>query len=168
MTDTADVLSFTIPPVVKTVTVRCEPATAFRRFTDDLAAWWPLATHHISEDPQSCAIEGRVGGRLFERDRNGVETVWGVVELWEPPHRLAFTWHVRLAIEQAQRIEITFKPVADGTRVELVHSGWEKLGAAGAARRENYDKGWVTVFEQCFAAYANAAADQDRPSGRGA
>ena len=60
--------------------------------------------------------------------------------------------------EQAQRIDVTFTPAAGGTRVELVHSGWEKLGDAAAARRDSYDKGWVRVFEQCYADYANGGA----------
>ena len=93
---------------------------------------------------------------MFERDAKGSETLWGIVQAWEPPHRLAFTWQVNIPPEQAQRIDVTFTPVAGGTRVELVHSGWEKLGPAGATRRENYDKGWVRVFGQCFAGYANA------------
>lgn len=156
MSETSSVLPFAVPPVVKAVTVRCSPATAFRRFTEDLAAWWPLATHHLSDDPQSCVLEGRVGGRLFERDKAGTETVWGVVELWEPPRRLAFTWQVKTAAAQAQRVEVTFAAAAGGTRVELVHSGWEKLGDAAAARRDSYDKGWVRVFEQCYADYADA------------
>jgi uncharacterized protein YndB with AHSA1/START domain len=157
MSETSKVVAFAVPPVVKAVTVRCSPATAFRRFTEDLAVWWPLATHHLSDDPQSCVLEGRVGGRLLERDKAGTETVWGVVELWEPPRRLAFTWQVKTAAEQAQRVEVTFAAAAGGTRVELVHSGWEKLGDAAAARRDSYDKGWVRVFEQCYADYANAA-----------
>jgi uncharacterized protein YndB with AHSA1/START domain len=158
MNETSKVLPFAVPPVVKTVTVRCPPATAFRRFTEELGTWWPLATHHISDDPQLCALEGRIGGRLFERCKDGSEKVWGVVELWEPPHRLAFTWQVKLPPEQAQRIDVTFAPAPGGTRVELVHSGWERLGDAAATRRDSYDKGWVRVFEQCFADYANAGA----------
>ena len=91
MSETSKIVSFAVPPVIKAVTVRCSPATAFRRFTDDLAAWWPLATHHLGDEPQGCVLEGRVGGRLFERDKAGTEIVWGIVELCEPPRRLAFT-----------------------------------------------------------------------------
>ena len=156
MSEVSKVLPFAVPPVVKSVTVRCPPAVAFRRFAEEIGAWWPLATHHIGDDPQSCTMEGRVGGRLFERSKDGAERVWGVVEQWEPPRRLAFSWQVRVTAEEAQRIEVTFTPAPGGTRVQLVHSGWEKLGDAAAARRDNYDKGWGRVFEQCFADYANS------------
>jgi hypothetical protein len=45
-----------------------------------------------------------------------------------------------------------------GTRVELTHSGWEKLGDAAASQRERYDRGWGTVFERHFVEYVNSAA----------
>ena len=157
MNQTSKVMPFAVPPVVKTVTVRCPPATAFRRFTEDLAAWWPLATHHLGDDPQTCVIEGHVGGRLYERNGAGVECVWGKVEQWDPPRRLVFTWQVKLAPGETQRVAVTFTPAAAGTRVELVHSGWEALGEAAAAKRDSYDKGWGRVFEQCYADYANTA-----------
>ena len=157
MNETSKVRNFAVPPVIKSVTVRCPPATAFKRFTEDLAAWWPLATHHIGDDPQACVLEGRVGGRLYERSGAGVECIWGIIEEWDPPRRLAFTWQVRLAAEHTQRIDVTFAPAPGGTRVELAHSGWEKLGEAAAARRESYEKGWGRVFEQCYVDYANAA-----------
>jgi uncharacterized protein YndB with AHSA1/START domain len=76
---------------------------------------------------------------------------------YQPPHRIAFSWVVQLSAEQAQLVDIRFTPEADGTRVELTHSGWEKLGDAAASLRERYDRGWGTVFERHFADYANSA-----------
>src|SRR5229473_3181598 len=50
-------------------------------------------------------------------------------------------------------IEPRISPEGPGTRVELTHSGWEKLGDAGkaAALRERYDRGWATLIERCYA-----------------
>jgi len=76
---------------------------------------------------------------------------------YEPPHRLAFSWIVGLSAEQEQLVEIRFTAEDRGTRVELTHSGWEKLGDAAASLRERYDRGWGTIFERCFADYANSA-----------
>ena len=151
------VAQFPVPPVVKTVTVRAAPERAFELFAD-IGQWWPLARVHTGPDPMRCAIEKRVGGRIFERAADGRETAWGTVLAYDPPRRLAFSWLVQLSAEQAQLVEISFIPESEGTRVELTHSGWEKLGDAAAARREGYDRGWVLVFEQCFAEYANAPA----------
>jgi uncharacterized protein YndB with AHSA1/START domain len=93
---------FPVPPVVKTVTVRAAPARAFALFADDFARWWPLAQVHTGPDPVSCAIEPRVGGRVFERAADGRETAWGTVLAYDPPHRLAFSWIVELPAEQEQ------------------------------------------------------------------
>ena len=152
------VARFPVPPVVKTVTVRAAPARAFALFADDLARWWPLPRVHTGPDPVDCAIEPRVGGRVFERAADGRETAWGTVLAYDPPHRLAFSWIVGLSAEQEQRVEIRFTAEDRGTRVELTHSGWEKLGDAAVSRRERYDRGWATIFEQCFVDYVNAIA----------
>lgn len=151
------VASFPVPPVVKTITVRAAPARTFELFTRDLARWWPLAKFHAGPDPVDCTFEPRAGGRVFERATDGKETEWGKVLAYEPPQRLAFSWMVGVAPDQAQTIEVRFTPEQGGTRVELTHSGWEKMGEAAARYRDTYENGWITVLERCFAGYANAA-----------
>jgi uncharacterized protein YndB with AHSA1/START domain len=150
------VARFPVPPIVKSVTVRPAQARAFALFADDFARWWPLPQIHTGSDPVDCMIEPRVGGRVFERSANGHETPWGTVLAYDPPHRLAFSWIIGLSSEQEQRVEIRFMPENGGTRVELTHSGWEQLGDLAADRRERYDRGWGTIFEGCFAEYANS------------
>ena len=149
------IVRFPVPPVVKSVTVRAAPARAFSLFVDDFARWWPLAQTHTGPDPVDCAIEPRVGGRIFELAADGRETPWGTVLAYDPPRRLAFSWIVELSAEQEQLVEIRFTAEERGTRVELTHSGWEKLGDAAASLRERYERGWATVFERCFVDYAN-------------
>ena len=157
MTDT--VTAFQIPPVVKTIIVRCAPATAFRVFTSEIGQWWPLAKFSLGA-ATDCRFEARVGGRLYQIDPSGAETVWGHVRVWDPPHALAFSWEVQSSAEEAQQIDVTFRPVAGGTEVKLVHAGWDRLKTGGAERRDEYNGGWVLVFEQLFKAYA----DQAEPS----
>ena len=70
---------FVVPPIVKTVTVRAAPERAFAMFAEDFARWWPLSRVHTGPDPVDCAIEPRVGGRVFERAADGRETPWGTV-----------------------------------------------------------------------------------------
>jgi len=149
---------FPVPPIVKTVTVRAAPARAFALFAGDFARWWPLSRVHTGPDPVDCAIEPRVGGRVFERAADGHETAWGTVLAYDPPHRLTFSWIVELPAGQEQLVEIRFTPEDRGTTVELTHSGWEQLGEATASLRERYDRGWGTVFERHFVDYANSAA----------
>ena len=152
------IAQFPVPPIVKTVTVQAAPARAFALFAADFGRWWPLARVHTGPDPIDCAIEPRVGGRVFERAADGRETPWGTVLAYDPPYRLAFSWIVQLSAEQEQLVDIRFTAGDRGTRVELTHSGWEKLGEAAAALRERYDRGWATLIERCYADYVNAAA----------
>ena len=150
---------FPVPPIVKSVTVCAAPARAFALFSERFARWWPLARVHTGPDPVDCAIEPRVGGRVFERAADGRETPWGTVLAYDPPHRLAFSWVVELSAEQEQLVEVRFTPAeAGGTRVELTHSGWDKLGDAAAIERERYERGWGRVFERDYVEYVNSAA----------
>ena len=55
-------------------------------------------------------------------------------------------------------VEIRFTAEDRDTRVELTHSGWEKLGDAAASQRERYDRGWGIVFERHFLEYVNSVA----------
>jgi uncharacterized protein YndB with AHSA1/START domain len=102
------IAQFTVPPVIKAVSVRAAPARAFEFFARDLACWWPLAQFHTGPDPVDCAIEPRVGGRVFERATDGRETAWGTVIAYEPPHLLSFSWIIGLSAELAQLIELRF------------------------------------------------------------
>ena len=151
------VAEFTVPPVVKTITVRVAPARAFEAFARDFGRWWPLASHHVGtvQAAVDCVIEPRAGGRVFERDAAGQETVWATVLAYEPPHRLAISWFAGKTPNVAQRLELRFMAESDGTRVELTHSGWEALGEAAQSTRGSYDKGWVMVFEQRYGDYAS-------------
>lgn len=146
-------------PLRKSVTVRRPPPAAFRLFTQGIASWWPLASHSLTgADAASCAIEGRPGGRVFERSRLGRPLIWGHVLAWEPPRRLVFSWHPGREAETAQEIEVSFRDAGDGaTLVELEHRGWERLGAEAAEAREDYDSGWDHVLAECYARAAQSA-----------
>jgi len=162
----ADRSDTTIAPVRKTVIVQCEIHAAFRIYTEELASWWPLETHSVGQDSaDTCGIEGRVGGRLYERLRDGEESVWGKVLRWNPPHVLEFTWHPGREPDSAQTVEVTFTATDEGTRVDLTHSGWESLGERALETRQNYDSGWDMVFVQRYGARCAAETAVDQAKG---
>jgi uncharacterized protein YndB with AHSA1/START domain len=151
----------TLPPVVKTVVVGCTPHEAFRYFTEDFSKWWPAATHSVvafasghKDSPALCALEAKRGGRIYERAANGDEYPWGRIQTWQPPTRLVFSWHPGGPEEQAQTVEVSFVAIAEGTRVTLTHTGWEKLGKDAEAAWSGYNSGWESVFVGSFAGYA--------------
>jgi len=156
--------SSSIEPVVKTVTVACTPEEAFRYFTADFAMWWPAATHSVvayasqfKDQPATVIFEPRVSGRIFERTRAGEEHTWGSVLAWQPPARVAFSFHPGRDDKEAQTVEVTFSAAPEGTRVALVHSGWEKLSADAQRARDSYDRGWEGVFVTGYPAYIRSA-----------
>jgi uncharacterized protein YndB with AHSA1/START domain len=145
--------------VVKTVTVPLAPAAAFELFTARMAEWWPLETHSIAADTlagrvraSTIAFGPGVGGRIVETMSDGAQAEWGRVLEWEPPHRVVFSWKPNLDPGPFTRVEVTLSPAGTGARLELVHTGWEALGAAGEDRRLRYDAGWEPVLQRLVAA----------------
>lgn len=143
----------------KQVTVPCAPQRAFELFVDRIADWWPLATHSVNgERAMTVQIEGRVGGHIKEISNDATEDVWGTLTSWDPPRRLAFTWHPGQPEGQATTVELTFRASGDSTVVTLIHSGWAHR-ADGAAARQSYDSGWATVLNR----FAGGLSQPKRP-----
>jgi uncharacterized protein YndB with AHSA1/START domain len=138
----------------KTARVRLGVERAFELFTARMGDWWPTASHSLhGERVAEVVVEPRQGGRVFERTEDGEEADWGGILAWEPPRRLVLEWRVNPAVA-ATEVEVRFAAEGDGTRVELVHRGWERLGAAADEGRGSYEEGWTTVL----ARYEDAAA----------
>jgi uncharacterized protein YndB with AHSA1/START domain len=138
--------------VRRDVVVEAPAERAFEVFTSGIASWWPLATHSLEGDAATdVAIEPHVGGAVYEDGPKGRQE-WGEVTAWEPPSRLAFTWHLGRP-EQQTEVEVTFTPVGGATRVELVHSGWERL-EDGVDKSAGYTQGWAMILDR----YAGVAA----------
>lgn len=136
-----------VEPVRKSITVRWRPEVAFRRFTEEIASWWPLRKHSVGgERSQDVVFESRPGGRIYEVIEGGEEAVWGTLIEYDAPHRVEFTWHPGREPSTAQRVEVRFSAAADGTRVDLVHSGWETFGEGAREMRDEYDRGWTFVL----------------------
>jgi uncharacterized protein YndB with AHSA1/START domain len=120
------------------IEVAVAPALAFEAFTTDLDAWWGRGPRFRFTPPWegSMRLEPGLGGRLLHVDAvAGRVFVVGTVEAWEPPHRLALTW--RLASfrpRQLTRVEVRFEAIAEGTRVTVLHDGWDSLPPAHPAR----------------------------------
>jgi uncharacterized protein YndB with AHSA1/START domain len=137
MTETA------LAPVVRAVHVRKPADEAFRIFTERIGEWWPLQRFGL----YAAATAGVrfVDGRVVERSTTGEEGVWAEVTDWDPPRRLALSWHPGTDPAVATVVEVDFEPDEDGTRVVLTHSGWEVLGERAEAGRAGYAGGWRSV-----------------------
>jgi uncharacterized protein YndB with AHSA1/START domain len=129
-------------PITLDFSVGCSPAHAFDVWASRTSMWWPHG-HSVSGDPGlSVTFEPRPGGRIYERTPAGEEHDWGEMLAWEPPRRLAYLWHLRQDRRDATRVEINFAAEGAGTRVSIVHAGWERLGERAAPLHERNRRGW--------------------------
>jgi uncharacterized protein YndB with AHSA1/START domain len=150
--------------VRKEITVEASQSRAFNVFTQEHGVWWPLATHHIGAAPAETAIiEPRVGGRWFERGRDGSECEWGRVLVWDPPGRLVLAWEISAdwKHDKAIETEVEIRFVALGpalTRVELEHRRLDHYGPAAEQMRGIFDSegGWNGML-RLFAARAQGS-----------
>jgi uncharacterized protein YndB with AHSA1/START domain len=136
-----------IEPIRLDFEVDCPPDHAFHVWTARIASWWPADHTASGEAGLRVSLEPRVGGRIYERTRDGTEHDWGHVTAWEPPSRLVYRWHLKRDRSDATEVEIRFLPVGDDrTRVEIEHRDWERLGADGLSWRDRNAGGWATLL----------------------
>ena len=146
-----------IEPIRLAFEVDCPAGDAFDVWTSRISQWWP-ADHTVSGQPGlAVVLEGRAGGRIFERTPAGVEHDWGEVTVWEPPSRFVYLWHLRRDRADATEVEIRFiERGTANTLVEIEHRGWEALGAEGESWRDRNHGGWATLLPHFVAAAADA------------
>ena len=144
-----------IEPLRLSYEIDCPPDHAFDGLDDatvDVVAEGPLGLGRPRH--ASCMLEPRLGGRIFERtagrqrDRLGRDHRVGPAA----PPRLPLA-HRRATRDDATDVELTFVDLGDGTtRLDIVHSGWERLGDEGVAWREANTGGWSALIPSFVAA----------------
>ena len=155
-----------IPPITGTVTVAVPIETAFGVFTGSINSWWPHQFHIGHSDVDQVVLEPVEGGRWYERGVDGVECDWGRVLVWEPPHRVLFTWQINGSFvfdpdpAKASEIDVQFRADgAGGSTVEVEHRLFERLDGGQAVRDTiNGGGGWVLLLDGLVNA---AKADQN-------
>jgi DNA-binding transcriptional ArsR family regulator len=146
--------------VTKSLVVEVPRVQAFEFFMRQ-EAWWPAQTHHLAEPPgETVILEPFVGGRWFERSRDGREYDWGTVLVWEPPRRIVVTWQIGAGWvyepdpAKASEIEVRFLAESQQrTRVEFEHRHLERYGAQTERMRSILDgPGGAAGVLQAYAA----------------
>lgn len=141
------------PPLTIAFDVACSDDHAFSTWTERIGTWWPrdhTLTGALSTD---VVLQPWVGGRIYERDSDGVEHLWGHVTVWQPPTRLSYLWHLGRDPAEATDVDITFAGRSStATTVQIVHHGWQRLGATAGVWREHNQAGWDSVLPHYLAA----------------
>jgi uncharacterized protein YndB with AHSA1/START domain len=149
-------------PVRRSIVVNADIDRSFSAFTRGIGRWWPR-THSIGSSPQAdVVLEGRAGGRWYERSQDGSECEWGKVLQWEPPSRILLAWQIdgdwKYDPAFVTEVEVTFTALAARqTRVEVVHRNLERYGDKAAKIRDAVDSegGWNGILKS-YAEYAVA------------
>jgi uncharacterized protein YndB with AHSA1/START domain len=145
----------TIASVRKTIRVSAPPSRAFEIFTAGMGRWW-IKTHSLnkSNSPlKDVVMEGKAGGRWFERSEDGSECQWGKVLAWEPPGRLLLGWQItgkwQFDPDFLTEVEVRFVADGTGTLVELEHRNLDRFGAAAEEMWKSFDSpgGWIGLLE---------------------
>jgi uncharacterized protein YndB with AHSA1/START domain len=138
-----------IEPIRKTITVERSPEEAFKIWTEGIGGWWPVMGHSIGEERVANVVfESESGGRLYEVWDDGSEHHWANVLVFQPPHRFVLEWLPNPERPAPTEVEVRFVAEGSGTRLELEHRAWERLGEQGVDVRNNYDSGWPVTLER--------------------
>lgn len=70
--------------------------------------------------------------------------------MWEPPQRLVLSWHPGREPDVAQKVEVRFTTDGGGTKIDLEHRDWARLGEDAGKVRESYGNGWAVVLGKHF------------------
>lgn len=123
--------------VLVALRVKASPRRAFDVFTGEIGLWWrPHPLFEITPRGDGViAFEGGEGGRLVTRLASGKLFEIGKVTDWRPGERLAFDWRMAtFAAGQSTRVEVTFEPAGEETRVTVRHFGWTDIPREHVAR----------------------------------
>jgi uncharacterized protein YndB with AHSA1/START domain len=136
---------------------------AFEVFTKGMPTWWPAGHHILEAELAEMEFEPRAGGRIVDRGIDGSECAWARVLVYEPPHRVVFSWDISVSWKHepdpARCSEVEVRFIAEGpdrTRVELEHRELQRHGDGWEQMRDSVGapEGWSGMWQ----AYGPAAA----------
>ena len=99
-------------------------------------------------------IEPFAGGRWFRDRGEGVQHLWGHVQVIKAPVLLELSGPMFMSYPAINHIEIKLDPIDDGTRVTLRHRA---IGMIDPAHREGLTQGWQYMLEGVKNDFSQAA-----------
>jgi len=133
------------------ITVEAPIEKAFTVFTQQFGDFKPPEHNLLAAPIAETVFEPRVGGHIYDRATDGSECRWARVLVYEPPHRVVFswdigpTWQIEDDPENTSEVEVRFTAeTPERTRVELEHRNLDRHGPGweGVAAGVGHDQGW--------------------------
>lgn len=150
-----------VEPIQLSMDVPVSVNRAYGFFTEQMHTWWPKEYTWSGDVLETIAIQPETGGRCFERGPHNFELDWGRVLVWEPPHRLVFTWQIspervpQPDPDKASQIELRFSVgEKNETHLEFKHRDIANHGEGSAAYRDALaaPQGWSYILDRYAAA----------------
>jgi uncharacterized protein YndB with AHSA1/START domain len=135
---------------------------AFAVFTERIGDFKPPEHNLLAAPLTETVFEPRVGGFIYDRATDGSECRWARVLVYEPPHRVVFSWDIgptwQLETEPENTSEVEVRFVAEGeerTRVELEHRNLDRHGPGweSVADGVGHDQGWPLYLSRYAALF---------------
>jgi uncharacterized protein YndB with AHSA1/START domain len=122
--------------------VKASPERTFDAFVEEIGAWWkPNILFQTTPRPGVLSFEPGPDGRLIETRAGGKAFEIGRIRVWEPPHRLIFSWRqASFPLDLHTEVEVMFEAVGEETRVSVEHRGFDQVPADSAARHRFPDQ----------------------------
>jgi uncharacterized protein YndB with AHSA1/START domain len=146
-----------IPNVAHHVVVNAPIERAFAVFTEQFGDFKPREHNLLAVPIAETVFEPRVGGHIYDRGVDGSECRWARILVYEPPHRLVFTWDIgptwQLESDQSKTSEVEVRFTAesgDRTRVNVEHRNLDRHGPGWGAVAEGVDgeAGWPLYLDR--------------------
>ena len=111
--------------------------------------------HTPSGEPLNLEIEPFAGGRWFRDRGNGIQHLWGHVQVIKPPTLIELSGPMFMSYPALNHIEIKLEEAGGGTKVTLRHRA---IGMISKEHREGITTGWAYMLEGLKSDCEKAAA----------
>lgn len=150
-------MSQAVIQVSHAVEVPLDAQKAFELFTTGINRWWKRGTYYWNDRDRARGLrfEPRVAGRCIEvyDEATGEGFEIGRILVWEPGRRLEYSWReTDWGPDEKTHVAVRFEPTPTGTRVTIVHSGWETV-----KNGEEQSRGYRMGHEELLGWYTEAA-----------
>jgi len=98
-------------------------------------------------------IEPFAGGRWFRDRGEGVQHLWGHVQVIKPPVLLELSGPLFMSYPALNHIEVRLEAAGDATKITLRHRA---VGLIDPAHRDNFANGWLKMLERVKDDFAQA------------
>jgi uncharacterized protein YndB with AHSA1/START domain len=145
------------PHVAHHVVVNAPIERAFAVFTEQFGRFKPREHNLLTVPIAETVFEPRVGGHIYDRGVDGSECRWARIVVYQPPHRVVFTWDIgptwRVETDPSKTSEVEVRFTAESgerTRVDLEHRNLDRHGTGwqSVADGVDGDAGWPLYLDR--------------------